>query len=88
MADPKGSIDEMIDSLKQLRDELRLKIHLGSKEAQDQYDALEQKWDQMMKDSQPVKDAVSDTARGVGVAAELAADELKSGYEKIRDLLK
>ena len=88
MADSKGSIDEMIDSLKQLRDELRLKIHLGSKEAQDQYDALEQKWDQMMKDSQPVKDAVSDTARGVGVAAELAADELKSGYEKIRDLLK
>ena len=88
MADPKGSIDEMIDSLKRLRDELRLKIHLGSKEAQDQYDALEQKWDQMMKDSQPVKDAVSDTARGVGVAAELAADELKSGYEKIRDLLK
>jgi len=88
MADSRGSIDEMIDSLKQLRDELRLKIHLGSKEAQDQYDALEQKWDQMMKDSQPVKDAVSDTARGVGVAAELAADELKSGYEKIRDLLK
>ena len=78
MADSKGSIDEMIDSLKQLRDELRLKIHLGSKEAQDQYDALEQKWDQM----------VSDTARGVGAAAELAADELKSGYEKIRDLLK
>jgi hypothetical protein len=88
MADSKGSIDEMIDSLKRLRDELRLKIHLGSKEAQDQYDALEQKWDQMMKDSQPVKDAVSDTARGVGAAAELAADELKSGYEKIRDLLK
>ena len=88
MADSKGSIDEMIDSLKQLRDELRLKIHLGSKEAQDQYDALEQKWDQMMKDSQPVKDAVSDTARGVGVAAELAVDELKGGYEKIRDLLK
>ena len=88
MADSQNSFDEVMSNLRRLRDELRLQIHLGSKEAQDQFAKLERKWDEMMSEGKPVADVVSDTARGIGTAAELAADELKQGYEKIRDLLK
>jgi hypothetical protein len=32
-----NDFDDLLDELKQKRDELRLKIHLGSKEAQDEF---------------------------------------------------
>jgi ElaB/YqjD/DUF883 family membrane-anchored ribosome-binding protein len=88
MTDTPKSYDELVSDLQQLRDELRLQIHLGSKEAQDEYEKLEQKWDELMQEGQPLAEAVSDTAKNVGAAVDLAASELKQGYEKILDLLK
>ena len=88
MADTPTPLDELINDLQQLRDELRLQIHLGSKEAQDEFDKLEFKWEQMMKERQPLANVISDTAKNVETAAELAANEIKRGYERIRDLLK
>jgi uncharacterized protein YrzB (UPF0473 family) len=38
-----SEFDDLIADLKQKRDELRLKIHLASKEAQDEWDELEEK---------------------------------------------
>ena len=88
MTDTPNSYDEVVSELQKLRDELRLQIHLGSKEAQDEFEQLEQKWDELMQEGQPLAEAVSETAENVGAAVELAAGELKQGYEKIRDLLK
>ena len=88
MTDTPKPYDEVVSELQQLRDELRVQIHLGSKEAQEEYEKLEQKWDELMQEGQPLADAVSETAENVGAAVELAAGELKQGYEKIRDLLK
>ena len=88
MTDTPKPYDELVSELQQLRDELQLQIHLGSKEAQEEYEKLEQKWDELIQEGQPLANAVSDTAENVGAAVELAAGELKQGYEKIRDLLK
>jgi hypothetical protein len=38
-----GEFDDLVADLKQKRDELRLKIHLASKEAQDEWEELEEK---------------------------------------------
>ena len=38
-----SEFEDLMDELKQKRDELRLKIHLGSKEAQDEWQELEKK---------------------------------------------
>jgi hypothetical protein len=35
----------------------------------------------------PIKEAPDETSVGVGLALELAAEELKKGYERIRKLL-
>ena len=67
--------------------ELALKIHLGSKDAKDEWDKLEKKWDELVAQGKPVADAVGETARNVGSAAELAAEEIKKGYERIKKLL-
>ena len=84
----KRSWDEIIAKLTKEREELALKMHLGKKEAQAEWEKLEAKWKHLKTvKAPPVKEAAAETARGVGTAIELAAEELKKGYEKIRKLL-
>lgn len=86
--DVKARWDEMMARLKQERDELALKIHLGRKDLQSEWETLEAKWNEMKAlKGPPIKEAASQTAQGVGAAIDLAAEELKKGYEKLRKLL-
>lgn len=80
--------DEVVAKLKQERDELALKMHLGKKEAAAEWEKLEAKWHEITTGSTPpVEDAADESTVGVGLALELAAEELNKGYEKIRKLL-
>jgi hypothetical protein len=80
--------DDVLAKLKQERDELALKIHLGKKEAADEWETLEAKWHEVTaRKMPPAQDAIDETTVGVGLALELAAEELREGYEKIRKLL-
>ena len=44
-------IDSLIDELKQAGDELRLQIHLSSRELQDEWAKLEPKWNEFLKEA-------------------------------------
>jgi len=80
--------DDVLAKLKQERDELALKMHLGKKEAAAEWERLEAKWHEVKaRTMAPVKDADDESTVGVGLALELAAEELKKGYERIRNLL-
>ena len=84
----KQSWDDLMARLAKERDELALKMHLGKKEAQAEWEALEAKWNHLRSvKGPPIREAAADAARGVGSALDQAADELKKGYEKIRKLL-
>ena len=86
--DTKGSWDDLVARLAQERDELRLKLHLGKQEARDEWEKLEGKWNEFKAvKGPPLKEAAADTAKGVGSALDLAAGELKKGYERLRKLL-
>ncbi len=78
-----AGFDELIDELKQKRDELRVQIHLASKEVQDEWDELEGKMDSLVSKSQ-----LGDTSEGIGRALEQLGHELKLGYQRIRDAIK
>ena len=66
------------DELKQLRDELRLQIHLGSKELQREWDRLEKKWNEFSRKAELQK-----TAAGLEkVMMDLGA-ELKLANERL-----
>ena len=75
--------DRLLEELKKRRDELKLKIHLGSKDAQDQWAALEDKWETFATEAR-----LEESASEIGAAARALGNELKTGYEKIRDALK
>ena len=74
--------DELLDKLKQERDEIALKIHLGSMELKEEWQALEDKWDRFNG-----RAGLGKTADGVESALELLGGELKKGYERLRKAL-
>ncbi len=71
-----------VEDLKQLRDELRLQMHLGSMEIQDEWEELEKKWTEFTH-----KAELEATAKGVGSALETVGDELMKGYERMKKAL-
>ena len=85
--DTRKKIDDVLAALKSQRDELALKIHLGKADAKDEWDRLEKKLAALTAEVKPVGKVVGETAREVGSAIELAAEEIKKGFDRLRGLL-
>jgi N-acyl-D-aspartate/D-glutamate deacylase len=87
MAEDKGNFDRVVEELKQLRDELQLQMHLAAKDARDEWEELERKWEPLRARLDVVGKAAEQSAEDVGDALEIVADELKKGYARLRSLL-
>ena len=87
MSGDTSRLDELIHRLKQQRDELAVKIHLAKAEAKEEWSKVDDKFAQLKADYKPVKDAVGETAKNVLSALELAAGEVKAGFDRVRKLL-
>lgn len=72
-------LEKMMAELKQLRDELRLKLHLGTKDAMDEWDDLTKQWDQFVSNAQ-----LDQSADEVGEAAKKLGLKIKEAYERAR----
>ncbi|WP_421982176.1 hypothetical protein [Roseibium sp.] len=77
-----ADINALINELKQTRDEVKLKIHLGSKELQDEWNELEGKWDDF-----EAKAKLGDSAENIGEATSMLGDELSKAFKKIKSAL-
>ena len=75
--------DRLLEELKQKRDELALKIHLGSKDAQAQWAALETKWESFAAEAR-----LRQSASDITTALTSLGSELKAGYEGIKKALR
>jgi len=96
-------IDALLNDITALRDELILKANLGQAEAKEELDKLDPILDNLKLKSQKIADVAGDSAQELKVAAELgmdanskedlqtalelATDELKKSYEKVKNLL-
>ncbi len=87
MSDEKRRIDERLAALKRERDELALKMHLAKAEARDEWKELQTKLDALEARAKPMAKVVGETASEVGASLDLAADEIKKGFAKLRKLL-
>lgn len=85
-----NDIDHLLQDLKQKRDELRLKIHLASKEVKDEWEELEKKMDEFSgKAKRFASDAkLKQTGEGLGEALGKVGHEIKLGYERIKKALR
>jgi len=82
--------DDMLEELKQKRDELRLQMHLASKEIKEEWEELEEKMEDFAGKAKKFSDdaKLKETGAGIGEALGTLGGELKHGYERIRDALK
>jgi hypothetical protein len=91
MSEWSDRIDDLVKSVQQQRDELRVQMHLAKADAKDEWVGLEKKVDRFLADaeaqSKPLRGAVADSAKDVGTALELVGDEIRKSYERVRDLL-
>ncbi|HEY5643458.1 MAG TPA: hypothetical protein VIS31_11345 [Woeseiaceae bacterium] len=70
--------DELIDDVKQKRDEIRVQIDLASKEAKEEWEELEEKMEKFLTKTQLRK-----TGEGVSDAVGQLGRELKLGYQRL-----
>jgi hypothetical protein len=70
---------KMMKDLQQRRDELKLQLHLASKEAEDEWEELMSEWDKFLSRSQFDKSAeeVGESARQLGLRMKSAYDNMK-----------
>lgn len=77
-----ADFSNLVEDLKRTRDEIKLKIHLGSKDVQDEWNQLEKRWS-----SFEGKAELDRSAKDVGDAVKILADELKDAFQRIRKAL-
>lgn len=82
------TLAEIISSLKQQRDELRLRMHLAGAETKQEYERLTGKITELTDQYEPTRQAAGETASNVLAALKLAAEEIKAGYDRVAKSLK
>jgi len=80
-------LTKVVEDLKRQRDELELKLHLGKAEVRDEWAKLETKLDELKVTLSKVGREAGKSAEGVGAAVGLVVDEIKKGYERIKNAL-
>ena len=88
MSELKQAVEDTISELKTQRDELEVQIHLGAAEAKDEYQKAKHKFDEMLKQYAPVKDAVDESAENVWESLTLVGEELKNSFTRIAGSIK
>ena len=85
-----ADIDEIIEELKQKRDEIRVQINLASKEIKDEWEDLEEKMEDFAGKAKQFSDdaKLKETGEGIGDAFGQLGSELKRGYDRIREAIK
>jgi len=87
MADLSERLNEEFEHLRTLRDDLRVRVHLGKAEIRDQWEELEKDWQRAEAKMKAIGASSRESAKEVGEAASLLVEELRQAYYRIRDLL-
>lgn len=80
-------LEELTSSLKQERDELALRIHLGKAELKDEWQQVNDKLEQLSGKLASLKVAANESSEDVWAALKLVGEEVKRGFDHIRESL-
>ncbi|MGR3662181.1 MAG: hypothetical protein ACU0CA_13500 [Paracoccaceae bacterium] len=72
-------LKNLVAELQQKRDDIKLQLHLGSMEAEEEWDTLVSNWDKFLSRSQ-----FDQSAEEVGEAARELGLRMKAAYDKAR----
>ncbi len=86
--DYRQELEKILDYLKQERDEINLKLHLGQKDLQDEMAGLEKQWQDLRQRGDKVLNAADESSEDLAAALTLLGNEIKASFEKVKDALK
>ena len=87
MTQTHDDVKKLVETLKQQRDELKVKLHLAKAEAGDEWEKAEKKWEHLKAKTRLLGTEAGDASKDIGSAAKQLAKEIKHGYDRIRNLL-
>ena len=87
MAEHRRAFEDEIETLKTLRDELRVQLNLAGKDARDLFAQAETSWQKLESRAELVGKESRGALHDVGEAARHLADEIREAYRHIRKLL-
>ncbi len=79
---------KLSEKIKQYRDEARVQMHLAKEDVKDEWDDLEQDWDRFRSKLDEVLHDASDASQEARQRAHKLGEDLKTGYQNIRNKLK
>ena len=87
MSEAKKYFSEEMESLRQLRDELRVQAGLGRAELREFWDDLERRWARLEGRLKRAREGAREDSKNVREAVRLLAQELRESYEHLRQRL-
>jgi hypothetical protein len=83
MEDTKQHVDKLVESLRQQRDELHVKVKLAEMEASDEWKGVEAKFARLEAKAKLLGGETSEAAGDVGAALKLLGEEIREGFIRV-----
>lgn len=82
--DLQKEFETLVETLKTERDEIKLKLHLASMDAKDEFEGVEKKWDEITEKAADIADDSKETSEEFIGKVKIVGDELKEAYTRIK----
>ena len=82
-----NELNKFADGLEQLRDEIKVQLHLASLESKQEWEQAEKQRDHFLAKLNEITKETSGSKEGLVEKAEMIGEELKSAYQRIKDKL-
>ncbi len=79
----KQDFENLLDKLQSERDEIKLKLHLASMEAKEEFDEAEKQWGHLKNKAAEIADDSVETSEEFINKAKIVGEELKKAYNRI-----
>lgn len=79
----KEEFEHLVEKLKSERDEIKLKLHLASMDAKDEFKDAEKKWTHIKAEAADIADDTKETSEELIAKAKIVGEELKDTYRRI-----
>lgn len=80
-------LEKELDTVRGIRDELRVHLHLGGAELRDQWEKLDRGWQHLEGRMKVLGNESDEIGTQIGETLHILAEQLRDGYERIKALI-
>ena len=83
-AEMKSRWDKLVEDLQRERDEIRVRLNLARKEAEDELDRVDERIESFKRRATSARSEADDSLDSIQAAADKLWDEIRAGFERVR----